>query len=144
MVRVLVAGSFDILHTGHIFLFQEAAKRGEVVVVVARDSSIVKIKGKPPTIPEAQRLEIVQAIKYVSLAVLGNEGEDFLAKPLSLNPDLILLGPTQKISEATLLEELKKRGASHVKIERLKAIYDKYELSSSSKIKKRIISTRNP
>ena len=122
MTRVLVAGSFDILHTGHIFLFQEAAKRGEVMVVVARDSSIIKIKGNPPILPEAQRLEIVQAIKYVSLAVLGNEGEDFLAKPLSLNPDLILLGPTQKISENRLVEELEKRGVSHIKVERLKVI----------------------
>lgn len=143
MTRVLVAGSFDILHTGHIFLFQEAAKLGDVVVVVARDSSIVKIKGQPPIIPEAQRLEIIQAIKFVSLAVLGNEGEDFLAKPLSLNPDLILLGPSQKISEQKLIEELAKRNAAHVKVERLKEFYDKYELSSSSKIKEKIFSSRN-
>ena len=35
--KVLIAGTFDILHPGHIYLIQEAAKLGDVYVVVATD-----------------------------------------------------------------------------------------------------------
>ncbi|MHA1775202.1 MAG: adenylyltransferase/cytidyltransferase family protein [Promethearchaeota archaeon] len=138
-MRVLVTGCFDILHPGHIFLFQEAAKIGEVYVIVARDSTIEKWKKQRPVIPELQRLEMIKAIKYVTYATLGNEHNNFLEKALSLKPDLILLGPNQKISISKLKELLSEKHAEHIQVHRLEKLNTKFPLYSSSSIKKRII-----
>src|SRR6056297_3570919 len=100
--RVLVTGCFDILHPGHIFFFKEAAKMGEVYVIVARDSTITKFKKQPPIIPEKQRLEVVKAIRWVEKAVLGYEHRKFIVRALNLKPDIILLGPNQRISTENL------------------------------------------
>ena len=96
-MRVLITGCFDILHPGHLYLMKEGAKMGEVYVIVARDETIKKYKKKLPTIPENQRLEVVRSIKYVTYATLGNPLNDYLKKALSLKPDIILLGPNQRI-----------------------------------------------
>ena len=46
MRRVMVFGSFDPLHDGHRSLFRQARKHGdELVVVVARDVNIARLKG---------------------------------------------------------------------------------------------------
>jgi len=48
LVKVLAFGTFDILHPGHEFYLKEAKKHGDILdVVVARDSTVEKIKGKP-------------------------------------------------------------------------------------------------
>ena len=60
---VMLAGTFDILHTGHIYLIKEAAKIGKVHVIIARDTSVTKYKGQQPILPEKQRLKIVNGLK---------------------------------------------------------------------------------
>jgi FAD synthetase len=141
--KIVVAGSFDILHPGHIYLLKEAAKLGLVYVIVARDSTIKKIKKVCPIIPEEQRLEVIQALKYVHIAVLGNEGSEYIDSVLEFSPDIVLLGPNQKISNETLEQKLAERNAQHIKVQRIQDMYNKYELNSSSSIKHRIISRNN-
>jgi len=47
--KVLVFGTFDGLHEGHKNFFKQAREFGDfLVVVVGRDSTIVKTKGRPP------------------------------------------------------------------------------------------------
>lgn len=137
-MRVLITGCFDILHPGHLFLLQEGAKLGEVYVIVARDSTIAKYKKKTPTIPEAQRLAVIQAIKYVTFAQLGNENNNFIRKALELEPDIILLGPNQRIHIDSLEKMLAKNDASHIQVKRLDKFCADYPLTSSSAIKKKI------
>ncbi|MHA1619340.1 MAG: adenylyltransferase/cytidyltransferase family protein [Promethearchaeota archaeon] len=138
-MRVLVTGCFDIIHPGHIYLFKKAAEIGEVYVILARDSTIKKWKKQVPAIPELQRLEVVQSIKYVKFATLGNENNNFMRKALDLNPDLILLGPNQKISEEKLRQKLEINQASHIQIKRCETLFTQFPLKSSSEIKQRII-----
>jgi FAD synthetase len=138
-MRVLITGCFDIVHPGHIYLFKKGAELGEVYVIVARDSTISKYKRCAPIIPEDQRLAVIQAIKYVTHATLGNENNDYIRKALSLEPDLILLGPNQRISVSELRKELDDQGGSHVKIKRVQEVDNRFPLNSSSKIKKKII-----
>jgi FAD synthetase len=109
--RVLVAGTFDIIHPGHIELLKHAWRLGEVYVVVARDSNATKIKGRRPVVPEEQRLAVVSSLKYVSKAVLGSE-KDLLEPITKIKPDYILLGPDQWAREEWLRGELAKRGLS--------------------------------
>lgn len=108
--RVLVAGTFEIIHPGHIYLFQKAKELGKVIVVVARDKNVERFKGRRPIIPESQRLEVVKNLKPVDEAVLGYEGPDILKIVEDLKPDIILLGPDQSFSERKIRNELKSRG----------------------------------
>ena len=49
--KVLIAGTFDILHPGHTFLINEAAKLGDVYVIVATDINRTKYSGQAPIVP---------------------------------------------------------------------------------------------
>ncbi len=117
--KVLVAGSFEIIHPGHLFYLREAWKKGRVYVIVARDKGINRFKNRDSIVPEKQRVEVVKDIRYVYKAVLGDE-EDYLKPVEEIKPDIILLGPDQWPNEEKLYEELKKRGLGNVKIERLR------------------------
>ncbi len=139
--KVLVAGTFDIIHPGHIFLFNEAAKIGDVYVIVATDNNRELYSGERPVIPEQQRLEVVKNIKNVKEARLGRSDNDTLKTVEEINPDIILLGPDQKYDLNTLKEGLKKKGLNHIEVKRMKSYYDKYALHSSSLIKRKIIKT---
>ena len=92
---VCFAGTFDILHPGHIFLINEAAKLGEVYVIVATDKNRERFSGKPPIILEEQRLEVVKNLKNVREAKLGKRDHKILLTVSEINPDIVLLGPDQ-------------------------------------------------
>jgi len=137
--RVLVAGTFDIIHAGHIYLIREAAKLGDVYVVVATDRNRELFSGERPIISQEQRLEVIKNIKNVKEARLGRNDNDTLKTVEEINPHIILLGPDQKYSIDILKEGLKQKGINHIEVRRLEKYYDKYELHSSSLIKKKIV-----
>ena len=141
--KILIAGTFDILHPGHIFFINEAAKLGDVHVVVATDSNANRFKGRAPVIPEEQRLEVVKNIKNVSDARLGRKDNNTLKTVEEIDPDVVLLGPDQKYGVDTLKKELEDLGLHHIEVKRLEKYYDKFDLHSSSLIKKRIIEQYN-
>lgn len=137
--KIMVAGTFDILHPGHIFLIDKAAELGEVYVVVATDKNRKRFSGDAPAVPEEQRLEVVKHIKNVKDARLGRQDNDTLKTVAEIDPDIILLGPDQQHSVEELKEGLGEIGLGGVKIERLDTYYDKYPLHSSSQIKEKVI-----
>ncbi|MCC6035001.1 MAG: cytidylyltransferase family protein [Desulfurococcaceae archaeon] len=113
--RVLVTGSFEFIHPGHIVLLRYAWQMGSVHVIVSRDVNFEKFKGRKPIMSENDRLEVVKSIKYVTTAVLG-ETQD-LFKPIEeIKPDIILLGPDQWIEPRVLEEKLRERGLRDIKI----------------------------
>ncbi len=135
MVRVVATGTFDIIHPGHIRFLEEAKKLGdELIVIVAREKNV---KHKPkPIIPEEQRRRVVEALKPVDKAILGDEHDIF--KPImELKPDIIVLGYDQHFDEKKLEEELRKRGLN-TKVVRIK-VKEECEYCSSTKIIKRIV-----
>ena len=106
------------MHPGHIHYLTEAKKLGdELVVVVARDSTAERFKHRP-IVSEAQRLEMVAALKPVDKAVLGHEGSIYEILP-EIKPDVIALGFDQVHDEARILEECRQRGLPHVRVVRL-------------------------
>ncbi|MFX0038697.1 MAG: adenylyltransferase/cytidyltransferase family protein [Promethearchaeota archaeon] len=137
--KVLVAGTFDLIHTGHIFLINEASKLGDVYVVVATDKNRELFSGEKPIVPQEQRLEIIKNLKNVKEARLGRNDNDTLKTVEEINPDIILLGPDQKYSIEILKKGLNEKGLNHIEVKRLEKYYDKYELHSSSLIKQKII-----
>jgi FAD synthetase len=137
--RVLIAGCFDLLHAGHIYLINEASKLGDVYVVVATDRNRKIYSGDSPIVSQDQRLEVIKSIKNVKEARLGRSDNDTLKTVEEINPDIILLGPDQKYDINILKNGLKERGLSNIIIKRIETYYDKYRLHSSSLIKKEII-----
>jgi FAD synthetase len=137
--KILVAGTFDIVHAGHIYLINEAAKLGNVYVVVATDKNRELFSGERPIVPQEQRLEIIKNLKNVHDARLGRNDNDTLKTVEEIDPDIILLGPDQKYSIDTLKRGLKEKGLNHIEVKRLNIYYDKYDLHSSSLIKRKII-----
>jgi FAD synthetase len=135
----MIAGTFDIIHPGHLYFINQAAKLGEVFVVVATDRNAKRFKGKAPVVPENQRVEVIQSIKNVHKAILGNKKNDTIKTVEDIDPDIILLGPDQKYSSQKLKSSLEEKGLGHIEVKRLKTYYDKYKLHSSSLIKKKII-----
>ncbi|MBN2142890.1 FAD synthase [Candidatus Woesearchaeota archaeon] len=118
LMRVLVFGTFDNFHKGHEFFLAEAKKLGtELHVVIARDETVERIKGKPPRNDHHKRRERVQAFEHVDVAVLGNKGDVYKIIE-DIRPDLIVLGYDQNHFTERLEEELKKRGIA-AKIVRL-------------------------
>ena len=136
--RVLVAGVFDIIHPGHLYLLWRAKELGRVIVVVARDSTAEKVKGRRPIIPESQRLEVVRNLKPVDEAVLGHEG-DMLKVVEEVKPDIILLGPNQPFDEEQLRRELERRGL-RVEVRRLSEVYRGCRFYSTTQIIEEVLS----
>ncbi|RLG88863.1 MAG: DUF357 domain-containing protein [Thermoprotei archaeon] len=106
---VVVAGTFDLLHPGHIKFLEFASQYGKVTVIIARDENVEKFKNKKPILNEKERLSIVSAIKYVHEAILGRK-EDIFSILTELKPDIIVLGPDQPIDENELKNYLKTQG----------------------------------
>lgn len=111
MRLVVATGVFEFIHPGHLLFLMEARKLGSrLVVIVARDSTVIGRK-RHPLVPEWQRLEVVKSLKMVDDAVLGDASDMF--KPIeNLKPDVLALGFDQDFDEAEIKSELRKRGLS--------------------------------
>jgi FAD synthetase len=138
---VLATGAFDLLHYGHLKALEDAKKSGgrnsKLIVIVARDKTVEKRKGKKPTIPEEQRRALVESLKPVDRAVLGYEEMNMKAAIRKLRPDIIALGYDQNdILEA--VKDALRDYAGKVKVIQTRR-YGISELNSSSKIKNKII-----
>lgn len=139
MVKVMATGVFDILHLGHLHYLQEAKRLGdELIVVVARDSTVRKQKHTPVT-PEQMRLKLVEGLKPVDKALLGYE-DDYYRIVEELRPDIIALGYDQQHDEKKIKRDLKERGLN-VEVVRLPKFVS--DLNGTRKIISKIIEWHN-
>lgn len=141
--RVMVFGTFDLVHIGHIKFFEEAKSLGgkdaKLIVVISRDTNVIKIKKHPPIFNEEERKSVIESLKPVDKAILGYEGADMLQIVKENNPDIIVLGYDQRIKPEEFQkfkQELKEKGIN-AKVIRL----PKYGtgLNSSTIILKKIL-----
>lgn len=117
----MVFGTFDGLHKGHIDFFKQARAKSKnpfLVVSIARDINVKKIKGKAPHNNESKRLTLVKGNKLVDKVVLSGKS-NYLPHIVKEKPDIIALGYDQKNYTKNLRKDLKKRGLK-TKIVRLK------------------------
>ena len=138
---VLATGAFDLLHYGHYRFLEEAKKSGgrnsKLIVIIARDKTIKKRKGKRPILPEDQRRALVEALKPVDQAILGYERMNIEAVLRKIKPDVIAVGYDQRDIRKSV-EEILRKGRSRVKIVQI-GRFGSADLNSSSKIKRRVI-----
>jgi FAD synthetase len=138
---VLASGVFDLLHLGHVRFLEEAKASGganaELIVIVARDSTVEKRKGEKPVIPENQRCALVTSLKVVDEAMLGFKEFDIGKVIGRIKPDVIAVGHDQRDMERTVKNYIHQKHLK-IKVARI-GEFGKDELNSSSKIKQRII-----
>lgn len=66
---VITYGTFDLFHIGHLNILKRLSAYGDRLIVGVSTDEFNAVKGKRPIVPFAQRLEIVESIKYVDLAI---------------------------------------------------------------------------
>lgn len=97
MKHVLVFGTFDILHPGHLYFLREAKKHGDHLTVVVTPASVVKkLKGKAPMFGEMHRVTAVKLMSFVHRVMLGDRTLDNFAVLKKYKPDVICFGYDQK------------------------------------------------
>jgi FAD synthetase len=138
---VLASGNFDLLHLGHVRYLEEAKRAGgenaELIVIVARDSTVEKMKGKKPVMSEDQRRSLVEALKEVDEAILGYEELDINKVLEKISPDIVAVGHDQDAMEKAVRKAVAEKG---LKIQIVKiGKFGKEELNSSSKIKRKVV-----
>jgi cytidyltransferase-like protein len=91
--KVFVSGCYDLLHSGHIAFFQEAAGYGDLYVALGSDKTVFDLKGRTPVNSEDERLFMVKAQKWVTDAFVsqGSGMLDFLEEFRALQPDIFIV-----------------------------------------------------
>jgi len=124
----MVFGTFDILHPGHLYILTEAKKMGdELVVVIARDTTVKTIKNLKPQNDQNKRLKNIIKLEIADKAIIGN-AKDKYQVIRDEQPDIIALGYDQK----AFTQDLKKV-FPNIKIVRLGAY--KENIYKSSKLR---------
>jgi len=91
--KVFVTGCYDMLHSGHIAFFQEAAQYGDVYVGLGSDKTVYNLKGKYPVNNQDERKYLINALKYVKKCVIntGSGILDFLKEIEAIEPDIFIV-----------------------------------------------------
>ncbi len=128
-------GAFDGLHPGHLDFFKQAKRLGDYLIVsVATDNNVEKIKGKKPLFTEEERLELISNLKIADKAVLGSK-HDFYIQIKQLKPDIVCLGYDQWATEDEVLENVRRVGLLDTEVTRLDSY--KPEKAKSTILKKK-------
>ncbi len=90
---VFTNGCFDLFHTGHLHLLEEAKKLGDVLIVaINSDQSVKRLKGaQRPIFDENERAKIIAALGFVDYVVVFEEDTPFELIE-ELKPDIIVKG----------------------------------------------------
>lgn len=91
--KVFVSGCYDLLHSGHIAFFNEAAAYGDLHVALGSDKTVYDLKGRTPVNNENERLYMVQSVKCVKDAFIskGSGLLDFLPEFQVIQPDIFIV-----------------------------------------------------
>jgi len=107
--RVVVSGGFDPLHKGHVDLFEEASKLGELTVIVNSDKFLYHKKGYI-FMPLEERIHIVHSIKYVAHVMEVIDTDDTVCETLRvIKPNIFCNGGDRNkknIPEVELCKEM--------------------------------------
>jgi len=91
--RVFVSGCYDMLHSGHVAFFEEAASYGDLYVGLGSDQTISSLKGRKTVNTDHERLYMVKALRVVKDAWInsGSGLMDFEKEVVALHPDIFFV-----------------------------------------------------
>jgi len=138
MKRVMAVGVFDLLHAGHLhYLEQAKSLGGHLTVVIAHDDTVRKRKHEPVTNHDLRR-RMVEGLKPVDQAIIGNPPEvpifDILPE---VKPDIIALGYDQEHAEDSIKNKLNQLGFENIQVLRVEGLSE--DLDGTRKIIARIL-----
>lgn len=137
---VLATGAFDLLHLGHIRFLEASKRRGgpgaKLIVVIARDKTVLNRKGRMPILPEDQRRELVGSLRVVDKVILGHAHLDLLGILREVNPDIVSVGYDQKHIKASVEKLLREQGL-HIRVVQIPK-FGPNGLNSSTGIRQRV------
>ncbi|MCQ2326565.1 MAG: adenylyltransferase/cytidyltransferase family protein [Bacteroidales bacterium] len=131
--KVFVTGCYDLLHSGHVEFFKQAAQYGDVYVGIGSDATIEEYKHHKPMFPEQERLFMVKAVRYVKDAYI-NSGLgviDFLPTLEIVKPDIFIVNAEGGSQEKR--EICKQRDIEYIELQRTP--HEGLEARSSSALK---------
>jgi cytidyltransferase-like protein len=130
----MVFGTFDMVHPGHVDLFRQARALDTepyLIVSLARDTVVQRIKGARARRSEAERKSLLERNVLVDEVVLGQE-DGYIEHILAAKPDIIALGYDQRGEYVDRLERDLAGAGVEIKIVRLKPY--KPEIYKTSKL----------
>lgn len=132
--KVFVSGCYDLLHSGHVEFFRQAAEYGDLYVGIGSDKTILNYKNHKTVYSEQERLFMVKSIKYVKDAYI-NSGEgilDFIPTLDIVKPDILVVNSDgESGSKKRLCQE---RGIEYIVLER--DPHEGLQARSSTELKK--------
>lgn len=118
--KIMAFGTFDGLHKGHLNFLKQAkklAKNPFLIVSIARDKNVLKIKGERPYFDEKKRMRLLEKCDIVDKVVISGL-LNHIPHIVKERPDIIALGYDQKEYIKNLKKDLREKGID-VKIVRL-------------------------
>ncbi len=135
MTRIMVFGTFDMIHAGHEDFFRQArglADDSYLIVSVARDAAAARHRGAMPRLTKDERLAALEKHPLIDKAILGDT-DGYIAHIAHENPDIIALGYDQGGEYVEHLERDLKSAGLMTHIVRLKPFQP--EIFKTSKLK---------
>src|SRR3989339_220791 len=140
MVKVLIAGTFDVIHPGHLNLIQQARALGDsLVIVLARDINVFKTKGFQPYYAESQRLAHLRSLlndKWPNVTIVLGGAADPYKIIRTEKPEIVALGYDQQAFVGGL-SDIKLNSSLSFKIERLEPFHK--DVCKGKNIKKALL-----
>lgn len=91
-LRIMTAGSFDMLHCGHLNILRQARKLGNyLIVAVSTDALISHYKGLQPIICYSDRVALIKELRCVDKVVKQEKLVD-IEQFKRLKADLYVIG----------------------------------------------------
>ena len=135
--KVFVTGWFDMLHSGHITFFEEAAKYGDVYVGLGSDETVFNLKGRYPINNQDERKYIIDALACVKECQInsGSGIMDFIKEIEKVKPHYFVVNED---GNTPAKEELsKKQGIEYIILKRTP--YEQLPVRSSTALRNECI-----
>ncbi len=115
---VFTNGCFDLLHVGHVRYLEAARSQGDLLIVaVNSDRSVKEIKGPlRPIVPEAERCELVAALRCVDYVCVFDTPDPLPLIEL-LQPNILVKGADWPLDKTVGAAEVQKNGGRVVHVQ---------------------------
>ncbi len=117
--KVFVSGCYDLLHSGHVEFFRQAAQYGDLYVGIGSDKTIEGYKHHKTVYTEQERLFMVKSIRYVKDAFInaGSGVMDFVPTIDIVKPDILVVNEDGGNGEKE--QFCRERGIEYVVLQRV-------------------------
>ena len=137
-MKVMAVGVFDLLHAGHLHYLEQAKSLGTYLTVVVAHDDTVRIRKHEPVTNHDLRRRMVEGLKPVDEAIIGNSPNVSIFEILPVvNPDIIALGYDQEHAEDSIRIKLDELGFDNITVTRVEGLTD--DLDGTRKIIARIL-----